>query len=102
MGMGQQDVCGEDARLLHQLMAERPQSTAGIEDYQTLSTSCDADAGGVAAVTRCFRTGSWDGPSSAPECHGVCHDGRLEVLVAMAQPLATHKAPAAATVTEVM
>ena len=51
MGMRQEDVSGERAvALLHQLMAQRTQSAAGIENDQPVVGSGNADAGGITAI----------------------------------------------------
>src|SRR3954447_5856375 len=74
MGVGQEDISGEDpVSLLHQHMAERTQSAAGIEDDQPVVGSGYADAGGVAAVARGLGPGSRDRAAGTPERHLMLH-----------------------------
>src|SRR5829696_967832 len=74
VGVRQEDISGEDAiALLHQHVAERTQSAAGIEDDQPVVRSGNADAGGVAAVPRGLGPWSWDRTSGTPERHLMLH-----------------------------
>ncbi len=74
VGVGKEDISGEDAvPLLHQHVAERTQSAAGIEDDQPVVRSGNADAGGVAAVPRGLGPRSWDRAAGTPKRHLMLH-----------------------------
>jgi hypothetical protein len=59
--MREEDVRREGSvALLHEVVPERAQSTAGIEDYEMVAPACNADAGRVSAVTRRIGAGCRD------------------------------------------
>ena len=98
--VGQQDV-GRDpgSGAGHQLVAQRAQPAAGVEDHQSSVRTRYADAGGVPAIARGRGSGSRDGTAGAPELQLIGHARVPERGSGMPERLPCRPSPATARVT---
>ena len=90
---------GVAVELLHQVVAQAAQAASCIEDHEPAAAVGDAQAGGIAAVTRSAGPGSGDRSPDAPEPDGVAHAGRKWVGERMRQFRLRRRLPSTATLT---